>query len=103
MVNWGDKYCGGDSSSILLALIRVETVMRATTYGDGSNGESLYQSTSGAQESARRFISNLAASIFISTEMTKAWQHVGDMLAINYLLVIVANADYIDEAAITYF
>ena len=48
MVNWGDKYCGGDSSSILLALIRVETVMRATTYGDGSNGESRYKSTSGA-------------------------------------------------------
>ena len=44
MVNWGDKYCGGDSSSILLALIGVETVMRAPTYDDGSDVESLYQS-----------------------------------------------------------
>ena len=45
-------------------------------------------------------MSNLAASIFISTEMSKAWQVVGDML--DYLLVMVANADYTDEAAITY-
>ena len=47
-------------------------------------------------------MSNLAASIFISTAMSKAWQVVGDMLANNYLLVMVANADYTDEAAITY-